>query len=185
MVSASGGQYSVTKLEHGKKHMLRLVNTGINSWIHVSLDQHPFTVVSADFTPIVPYVTDSLALAVGKSSVLHSTPVSTLANQVHQLQVSATTSSSTPIKLKATTGFVLVLEAVDATDRTRMLLISEASSPMVIQPSRSTRPTQQGSHSQPAASTRRTLSRSSKPTSPRIRPKSSHLDSQTRKQPVT
>ncbi|KAF2660090.1 multicopper oxidase [Lophiostoma macrostomum CBS 122681] len=66
MTSASGGQYSVTKLEHGKKHLLRLVNTGINNWIHVSLDQHPFTVVSSDFTPIVPFVTDSLVLAVGQ-----------------------------------------------------------------------------------------------------------------------
>lgn len=66
MTSASGGKYSVTTLEHGKKHLLRFVNTGINNWIHVSLDQHPFTVVSADFSPIVPYETDSLVIAVGQ-----------------------------------------------------------------------------------------------------------------------
>ena len=70
MTSASGGKYSVTTLEHGKKHLLRFVNTGINNWIHVSLDQHPFTVVSADFSPIVPYETDSLVIAVGKFSAI-------------------------------------------------------------------------------------------------------------------
>jgi FtsP/CotA-like multicopper oxidase with cupredoxin domain len=67
MTSTSGGKYAVTTLTPGKKHLLRLVNTGINNWVHVGLDGHPFTVVSADFTPIVPYKATSVSIAVGKS----------------------------------------------------------------------------------------------------------------------
>ncbi|KAF2466250.1 uncharacterized protein BDR25DRAFT_293639 [Lindgomyces ingoldianus] len=66
MTSASGGKYAVTNLTPGKKHLLRLINTGVNNYIHVSLDGHPFTVIAADFVPIVPYTTDSLVIAVGQ-----------------------------------------------------------------------------------------------------------------------
>lgn len=65
MTSAYGGQYAVTTLTPGKTHLLRLVNTGINNYIHVGLDGHPFTVVSSDFTPIEPYEATSLVIAVG------------------------------------------------------------------------------------------------------------------------
>lgn len=66
MTSVSGGKYAVTTLKKNKKHLLRLVNTGINNYVHVSLDGHPFEVVSADFIPIVPYTTTSLVIAVGE-----------------------------------------------------------------------------------------------------------------------
>ncbi|KAJ4373225.1 laccase, multicopper oxidase, benzenediol:oxygen oxidorectuctase [Neocucurbitaria cava] len=66
MTSAYGGQYAVTTLTPGKTHLLRLVNTGINNYIHVGLDGHPFTVVSSDFTPIEPYEATSLVIAVGQ-----------------------------------------------------------------------------------------------------------------------
>ncbi|KAF2715764.1 multicopper oxidase [Pleomassaria siparia CBS 279.74] len=66
MTSSSGGQYAVTTLVPGKKHLLRLVNTGINNWVHVGIDGHPFTVIAADFVPIVPYTTTSLVIAVGQ-----------------------------------------------------------------------------------------------------------------------
>ena len=71
MTSAAGGQYAETTLTPGKLHLLRLVNTGINNYIHVGLDGHKFNVVAADFTPIVPYETDSLLIAVGKSTRSH------------------------------------------------------------------------------------------------------------------
>jgi hypothetical protein len=67
MTSSSGGKYAVTTLTPGKSHLLRIVNVGINNWVHLALDGHKFTVVSADFVPIVPYETDSLSIAVGKS----------------------------------------------------------------------------------------------------------------------
>jgi FtsP/CotA-like multicopper oxidase with cupredoxin domain len=66
MTSAAGGKYAETTLTPGKSHLLRLVNTGINNYVHVGLDGHKFTVIAADFTPIVPYETDSLLIAVGK-----------------------------------------------------------------------------------------------------------------------
>lgn len=66
MTSTSGGKYAVTTLTPGKKHLLRLVNTGINNWVHVALDGHKFQVVSADFVPIVPYEATSLAISVGE-----------------------------------------------------------------------------------------------------------------------
>ncbi|KAF2033923.1 hypothetical protein EK21DRAFT_97740 [Setomelanomma holmii] len=66
MTSSAGGQYAVTTLTPGKSHLLRIINVGINNWIHAALDGHKFTVVSADFVPIVPYQTDSLSIAVGQ-----------------------------------------------------------------------------------------------------------------------
>ncbi|KAF2120016.1 laccase [Lophiotrema nucula] len=66
MISASGGQYAVTPLTFGKKHLLRLVNTGINNYVHVALDGHQFTVVAADFVPVQPFTTDSLVLSIGQ-----------------------------------------------------------------------------------------------------------------------
>lgn len=65
MTSIAGGQYATTTLTPGKKHLVRFINTGINNFLHVSLDNHPFTVISADFVPIVPYTTTSLVIAVG------------------------------------------------------------------------------------------------------------------------
>ena len=66
MTFGNGGQYSVTTLQPGKTHRLRLINTGINNWNHVSIDGHSFSVIAADFVPIVPYTTNSISLAVGE-----------------------------------------------------------------------------------------------------------------------
>jgi FtsP/CotA-like multicopper oxidase with cupredoxin domain len=60
------GQYSKTMLTPGKKHLLRLINTGTNTQFHVSLDNHPFTVIASDFVPVVPFKTSELSLAVGQ-----------------------------------------------------------------------------------------------------------------------
>jgi FtsP/CotA-like multicopper oxidase with cupredoxin domain len=68
MTSAYGGRYAVTRLTPGKTHLLRLINTGNNNWVHVALDKHVFTVIAADFVPIVPYTTNSLSIAVGKQA---------------------------------------------------------------------------------------------------------------------
>lgn len=65
MVSSAGGKYTQVTLQPQKKHLLRLINTGINNWVHVSLDGHAFTVVAADMVPIKPYATDSISIAIG------------------------------------------------------------------------------------------------------------------------
>ena len=66
MTSAAGGKYAVTTLTPGKTHRLRLVNMGINQWVHVGIDNHPFTVIAADFVPVEPFQATSLNIAVGK-----------------------------------------------------------------------------------------------------------------------
>lgn len=68
MTSTAGGQYAVTTLTPGKTHLLRLVNMGINNWVHVGIDGHPFTVIAADFVPIEPFEATSLNIAIGKST---------------------------------------------------------------------------------------------------------------------
>jgi FtsP/CotA-like multicopper oxidase with cupredoxin domain len=68
MTSTAGGQYAVTTLTPGKTHRLRLVNMGINNWVHVGIDGHPFTVIAADFVPIEPFEATSLNIAVGEST---------------------------------------------------------------------------------------------------------------------
>ena len=72
MVSDFGGSYSVTTLSPNKTHLLRLMNNGVNNWVNVGLDGHPFTVIASDFNPIVPYTTNSLTIAVGKFYLLVS-----------------------------------------------------------------------------------------------------------------
>ena len=67
MVDGNGhGQYATMKVEPGKKYRLKFVNVAMNHLFHVSLDGHPFTVVSADFVPIKPYTTTDLKLNVGQ-----------------------------------------------------------------------------------------------------------------------
>jgi FtsP/CotA-like multicopper oxidase with cupredoxin domain len=66
MTSAEGGEYYVVDIKKGKKNLLHFVNTGINAYLHVSLDNHKFQVVGADFVPVKPFVTDNLVLGVGQ-----------------------------------------------------------------------------------------------------------------------
>ncbi|KAK1907109.1 hypothetical protein P3342_006297 [Pyrenophora teres f. teres] len=66
MISSAGGAYAETILTPGKAHLLRLMNVGINNYLHVGLDGHEFQVISADFTPIEPFFTNTLSIAVGQ-----------------------------------------------------------------------------------------------------------------------
>jgi FtsP/CotA-like multicopper oxidase with cupredoxin domain len=66
MNSAGGGKYSQVKLTKGKKHLLRLINTSMDNMIWVSLDGHPFTVITSDLVPIHSYQTQWLLLAIGQ-----------------------------------------------------------------------------------------------------------------------
>lgn len=67
LVNGTGGSnLSKIKFTPGKKHLLRLVNTGINNMFHVGIDQHTMTVIASDFVPIKPFTTQTLELAVGQ-----------------------------------------------------------------------------------------------------------------------
>ncbi|KAF2760204.1 multicopper oxidase [Pseudovirgaria hyperparasitica] len=50
----------------GRKHLIRLVNTAIQSTFKFSLDGHKMTVIATDFTPIEPYETDVLNINIGQ-----------------------------------------------------------------------------------------------------------------------
>ncbi|KAF2472226.1 uncharacterized protein BDR25DRAFT_284795 [Lindgomyces ingoldianus] len=61
-----GGSYYKINVTKGKKYRIRLINTAVDSHFHVSFDGHPFTVITSDFVPIKPYVTDQLAINIGQ-----------------------------------------------------------------------------------------------------------------------
>ncbi|EKD18347.1 uncharacterized protein L3040_006778 [Drepanopeziza brunnea f. sp. 'multigermtubi'] len=63
----TGGHYfNTTNLVPGKKYKIRLINTSIDNAFMVSLDSHQFTVIQADFIPIVPYTTDWIFVGIGQ-----------------------------------------------------------------------------------------------------------------------
>jgi FtsP/CotA-like multicopper oxidase with cupredoxin domain len=63
----SKGAYSVTSnLQKGKKYRLRLINPSADNSIRVSLDGHPFTVITSDLVPIKPFTTETLLISVGQ-----------------------------------------------------------------------------------------------------------------------
>lgn len=67
LVNGTAGQnLPKIRLTPGKKHRLRILNTGINNNFHVGVDGHKMTVISADLIPVKPYEADSITLAIGK-----------------------------------------------------------------------------------------------------------------------
>lgn len=50
--NGNGGSYQQVTVQPGKKHRLRLINTSVDNFIRVKLDNHPFTVMTADFIPV-------------------------------------------------------------------------------------------------------------------------------------
>ena len=66
MTSYSGGSYSLTTLTPGSRHRVRLINTSVDNHFMVSLDNHQFEVISADFVPIVPYNASWIFIGIGQ-----------------------------------------------------------------------------------------------------------------------
>ncbi|OJD18425.1 hypothetical protein AJ78_01544 [Emergomyces pasteurianus Ep9510] len=67
MVNANGGgKYHENTIRAGKSYLLRLINTSVDNYFKVHLDNHLFTVISSDFVPIIPYETDWLFIAIGQ-----------------------------------------------------------------------------------------------------------------------
>jgi FtsP/CotA-like multicopper oxidase with cupredoxin domain len=61
-----GGKYAKINVVKGKKYRIRLINTSVDSVFSVSMDKHPFTVITSDFVPIQPYVTDQITMNIGQ-----------------------------------------------------------------------------------------------------------------------
>ncbi|EME45697.1 hypothetical protein DOTSEDRAFT_129162 [Dothistroma septosporum NZE10] len=60
------GKYSAVTMTKGKKYRLRLINVSVDNYINVSLDGHPFLVMTSDFVPIKPYSTNWLTMGIGQ-----------------------------------------------------------------------------------------------------------------------
>ncbi|KAK5148967.1 hypothetical protein LTR04_000259, partial [Oleoguttula sp. CCFEE 6159] len=94
--TAGGGKYGVVTMTKGKKYRLRLINTSADNFIRVSLDNHNFTVMTADFIPIKPYTTQWVLLAIGQryDVVINANqapiPSTTFTNQLKTLSVDIT-----------------------------------------------------------------------------------------------
>ncbi|CUS13825.1 unnamed protein product [Tuber aestivum] len=61
----SGTRYE-TKFQAGKKHLLRIVNTGTDVMFKFSIDGHKMKVVSTDWVPIKPYEAEVISIAIGQ-----------------------------------------------------------------------------------------------------------------------
>lgn len=57
--------YNMT-LTKGKRYLLRLINTSVDSTFIFSIDNHNVTVIGADFVPIHPYETNSVLVGIGQ-----------------------------------------------------------------------------------------------------------------------
>jgi FtsP/CotA-like multicopper oxidase with cupredoxin domain len=67
-----GGSYGKVSMTAGKKYLLRIVNPSLDNMIRLSLDNHSFSVVTADLVPIHPYNTNWLLLGIGDSLMIYS-----------------------------------------------------------------------------------------------------------------
>jgi len=54
------------KFQSGKKHLLRLINTGAEGNQKFSIDGHKLKVIAVDYIPVEPYTTNVVTLAVGQ-----------------------------------------------------------------------------------------------------------------------
>jgi FtsP/CotA-like multicopper oxidase with cupredoxin domain len=60
------GNYQVTTLQPGKKHLVRIINTSVENTMTVNLQGHTFTVIATDLVPITPVTKNSLFLGIGQ-----------------------------------------------------------------------------------------------------------------------
>ncbi|KAG8532519.1 uncharacterized protein KY384_002396 [Bacidia gigantensis] len=69
-------------LKPGKKYLLRLINTSLDTHFVFSIDGHNVTVIGADFVPVKPYVTDSVRVGIGQRYhvVVEAVPIVKSAN---------------------------------------------------------------------------------------------------------
>ncbi|KAL9116976.1 MAG: hypothetical protein Q9187_006494 [Circinaria calcarea] len=52
--------------QRGKKYLMRLINTSVDTTFVFAIDNHNVTVVGSDFVPIHPYTTSSVLVGIGK-----------------------------------------------------------------------------------------------------------------------
>lgn len=62
----SNAGLSKFNFQSGKKHRLRLINSGADGIQRFTIDGHNMTIIANDFVPVVPYTTDVVTLGVGQ-----------------------------------------------------------------------------------------------------------------------
>lgn len=62
---SSGTRFTQT-FTAGKKYLIRLINTSVENFMTIALDDHTMTVIAADFVPITPYTTSSVKINIGQ-----------------------------------------------------------------------------------------------------------------------
>ncbi|KIW10823.1 hypothetical protein PV08_10122 [Exophiala spinifera] len=66
MPDLSAGQHALWKVQSGKKHLFRLINSAAQNVWSVHFDDHTMTVIAIDYVPIVPYETEWLNIGIGQ-----------------------------------------------------------------------------------------------------------------------
>ncbi|EEU37368.1 uncharacterized protein NECHADRAFT_86298 [Fusarium vanettenii 77-13-4] len=64
----------------GKKYLLRVINTSVDTTFVFSIDNHLFEVMSSDFVPIKPYKVSNVLIGIGQRYhiVLHANPINNI-----------------------------------------------------------------------------------------------------------
>ncbi|OCT52534.1 Laccase-1 [Cladophialophora carrionii] len=65
-VDGTKGKSAEWTVHPGKKHLFRFINSSAQASYVIHFDNHKMTVISADYTPIVPYTTDTLYINPGQ-----------------------------------------------------------------------------------------------------------------------
>ncbi|KAI8653708.1 Laccase 2 [Fusarium sp. Ph1] len=77
--SFPGWRFNMT-VTKGKKYILRVINTSVDTTFVFSIDNHKFEVMSSDFVPIHPYNVTHVLIGIGQRYhiVLHADPINTI-----------------------------------------------------------------------------------------------------------
>jgi FtsP/CotA-like multicopper oxidase with cupredoxin domain len=92
--AAGGGTYGKVTLKKGKKYRLRLINMSVDNNIRVSLDNHPFQIITADLVPIKPITANWVLLAIGQRYDVIFTANQTVGNYWFRAEVANDCASS-------------------------------------------------------------------------------------------
>lgn len=56
----------------GRRYLLRLINTSVDTTFVFTIDNHWLKVIAADFVPIHPYVVDHVVVGIGRITNLRA-----------------------------------------------------------------------------------------------------------------
>ncbi|KAL6703270.1 laccase, multicopper oxidase, benzenediol:oxygen oxidorectuctase [Coniothyrium glycines] len=117
--AAGGGSYAKMTVVKGKTYRVRLINTAVDSFFTVSLDGHPFKVITSDFVPIKPYIAEQVTLAIGQRYDVVFTANQTVSNYWFRVNPASDQGCGrNNINGKVTTGAILHYDGAPDTNPT-------------------------------------------------------------------